>query len=60
MLSPSILKQLVTIVGEDRLLLAAEDFQHYGLDRTTVWQANPCAVVLPGSIKEVQQIVLLA
>ena len=60
MLSFSIIRQLITIVGENRLLLEAEDFQHYGIDRTTIWQANPCAVILPGSIGEVQQIVLLA
>ena len=60
MLPPLITKQLVTILGEERLLLRSEDLQYYGLDRTTIWQANPCAVVLPGSIKEVQQIVLLA
>ena len=60
MLPPLITKQLVTILGEERLLLRPEDLQYYGVDRTTIWQANPCAVVLPGSIKEVQQIVLLA
>ena len=60
MLPPLITKQLVTILGEERLLLRSEDLQYYGLDRTTIWHANPCAVVLPGSIKEVQQIVVLA
>ena len=60
MLPPLITKQLVTILGEERLLLRPEDLQYYGVDRTTIWQVNPCAVVLPGSIKEVQQIVLLA
>ena len=60
MLSSSIIEQLIAIVGEERLLLRPEDFHHYGIDRTTIWQANPCAVVLPGSTEEVQQIVLLA
>jgi FAD/FMN-containing dehydrogenase len=60
MLPPLITKKLVTILGKERLLLRPEDLQYYGVDRTTIWQSNPCAVVLPGSIKEVQQIVLLA
>ena len=60
MLSSSIIKQLIAIVGEERLLLGPEDFQNYGIDRTTIWQANPCVVVLPSSTEEVQQIVLLA
>ena len=60
MLSEQIIARLTDIVGPKRLLLESEDLQRFGIDRTTIWQANPCAVVLPGSVEEVQQIVLLA
>ena len=35
-------------------------FQQYGVDRTTLWQPRPLAVVLPESIEQVQQLVFLA
>ncbi|MBQ0720647.1 MAG: FAD-binding oxidoreductase [Gammaproteobacteria bacterium] len=54
------LQQLQAIVGEARVLCDADSLQNYGLDRTTVWTAAPCAIVLPGSIEEVQAIVRLA
>ncbi|OUS03871.1 FAD-binding oxidoreductase, partial [Gammaproteobacteria bacterium 54_18_T64] len=56
----NILPQLHAIVGETRVLTDADSLQSYGLDRTTVWTAAPCAVVLPGSIEEVQALVRLA
>ncbi len=59
-LDASILAQLGDIVGEQRVLTGEVDFQQYGVDRTTVWQAAPSAVVLPGSTEEVQKIVQLA
>ena len=60
MLSEQIISRLTNIVGFERLLLDAGELQHFGVDRTTIWQANPSAVVLPGTIEEVQQVVLLA
>ena len=54
------LQQLHAIVGEARVLTDTDSLQLYGLDRTTVWAAAPCAIVLPGSIEEVQAIVRLA
>ena len=60
MLSEQIIERLNSIVGAQRVLLDEADLQRFGVDRTTIWQANPCAVVLPGAIEEVQQVVLLA
>ena len=60
MLSEQIITRLTDIVGAQRLLLEQDDLQRFGIDRTTIWKANPCAVVLPGSVEEVQQLVLLA
>lgn len=60
MLSEQIILRLNEIVGDQRVLLDAADLQRFGVDRTTIWQASPCAVVVPGSIEEVQQIVRLA
>ena len=60
MLSEQIISRLTKIVGPERLLLDAGELQYFGVDRTTIWQANPSAVVLPGTIEEVQQVVLLA
>ena len=60
MLSEQIIARLNKIVGDQRVLLDAADLQRFGVDRTTIWQASPCAVVLPGSIEEVQKIVRLA
>ena len=55
-----LLKQLQAIVGEKRLLTDELSFQHYGVDRTTLWQPHPLAVVLPETVEQVQQLVLLA
>lgn len=60
MLSEQIIERLSNIVGAERLLLDSDDLQRFGVDRTTIWQPNPCAVVLPGSIEEVQGVVRLA
>ena len=60
MLSEQIISRLAKIVGAERLLLEAGELQRFGVDRTTIWRANPSAVVLPGTIEEVQQVVLLA
>ena len=60
MLPGPLIEQLIDIVGESRRLLGDDDLQRFGIDRTTLWKAAPCAVVLPGSTAEVQAIVRLA
>ena len=60
MLAETIIKQLVAIVGEPRLLLGDDDLKRFGIDRTTLWTPAPSAVLLPGSVAEVQAIVRLA
>lgn len=60
MLPKPVIEQLIAIVGEPRLLLDEGNLQAYGVDRTRLWQAAPCAVVLPGTVAEVQSIVRLA
>lgn len=60
MLSEQTVERLGAIVGADRLLLENADLQRFGVDRTSIWEADPCAVVLPGSTEEVQAVVRLA
>ncbi|MCS5587471.1 MAG: FAD-binding oxidoreductase [Porticoccaceae bacterium] len=60
MLSKHIVERLKSIVGISRLLLSKSDLDRFGVDRTTIWQPRPCAVILPGSVEEVRQIVLVA
>ena len=47
-------------IGANRLLAEPADLERYGVDRTTVWKPAPAAIALPGSVAEVQQLVLLA
>ncbi|MCP5166000.1 MAG: FAD-binding oxidoreductase [Pseudomonadales bacterium] len=56
----NILARLQDIVGPDRVLTDAESLEHYGRDWTRFHTPAPRAVVLPGSIAEVQGIVRLA
>mgnify|MGYP001815629089 FL=1 len=51
---------LEAIVGADRVLTDPDSLQRYGSDWTRVYEPAPCAIVLPGSIAEVQDIVRLA
>ena len=60
MLPAQILSRLEELVGPKQVLLDPQDLQRFGVDRTTLWQPNPCAVVLPGTVTAVQQIVRLA
>ena len=60
MLLDQVLSQLKAIVGPQHVLLESEDLQRFGVDRTTLWQANPCAVVLPSAVTMVQKIIRLA
>ncbi|QFU77698.1 FAD-binding oxidoreductase [Halioglobus maricola] len=50
----------VTIVGEARVLTDESACEQYGLDWTRFYAPDPSAVLLPGSIEEVQDIVRLA
>nr|WP_116368509.1 FAD-binding oxidoreductase [Parahaliea mediterranea] len=59
-LSPATLSDLAAIVGSERVLTDAESAAHYGRDWTRFHTPAPAAVVLPGSIEEVQAIVRLA
>jgi FAD/FMN-containing dehydrogenase len=54
------LQQLYDICGADRVLSDPESRRLYGLDRTTLWQPAPCAIVLPISIEEIQTLVRYA
>ena len=56
----AILGQLQQIVGAQRVLTDADSLAQYGCDWTRVYTPNPVAVVLPGSIDEVQSVVRLA
>ena len=60
MLPDQVLSQLKAIVGPQHVLLESEDLKRCGVDRTTLWQANPCAVVLPSAVTMVQKIIRLA
>lgn len=56
----AILNSLQAICGEGRVLTDDESLLHYGRDWTRFHQPAPCAVVLPGTVEEVQSIVRLA
>lgn len=57
MLSPEQLASLAAIVGEKALRTDVDSLQNYGRDWTRVHTPNPAAVVLPGSVDEVQALV---
>ncbi len=52
--------ELERIVGVDRVLLDRESLLRFGCDWTRVYDPDPVAVVLPGSVAEIQAIVRLA
>jgi FAD/FMN-containing dehydrogenase len=56
----NIQQALEDISGADRVLTDQDSLQHYGCDWTRVYTPNPVAIVLPGSVAEVQEIVRLA
>jgi FAD/FMN-containing dehydrogenase len=59
-LDPALLDQLRQIVGADRVMTDADSALQFGRDWTRVYDPSPSAVVLPGSIAEVQDVVRLA
>ena len=60
MLPAPFIADVQSLIGSNRLLEESADLQRYGVDRTTVWQPAPSAIALPGSVEEVQQLVVLA
>lgn len=56
-LCPTFLDSLRSIVGSERVLTDAEAGQQYGRDWTRAYTPAPGAIVLPGSIAEVQAVV---
>lgn len=60
MLPAPFIAAVQTLIGSNRLLEESADLQRYGVDRTTVWQPAPSAIALPGTVEEVQQLVVLA
>ncbi|MEH6590329.1 MAG: FAD-binding oxidoreductase [Halioglobus sp.] len=59
-LSDSCLSALEEILGKGGVLSDPESLQLYGSDWTRVYEPNPCAVVLPSTIEQVQAVVQLA
>ncbi|MDH3994274.1 MAG: FAD-binding oxidoreductase [Gammaproteobacteria bacterium] len=60
LLDKTILSALQNIVGADRVLTDEDSRQRYGCDWTRVYTPEPGAVVLPGSVEQVQELVRLA
>lgn len=56
----AVLSSLAGIVGPERVLTDPEALQRYGRDWSRVHVPKPAAVLLPGTIAEVQQVVRLA
>ena len=59
-LDTSLVTQLQQIVGVERVLTDADSLQQFGSDWTRVYTPNPAAIVLPGTLEEVQEVVRLA
>ena len=60
MLDKLVISQLRKIVGNKNVRLADEHLTDYGMDRTTIWTADPSVIVLPGCVVEVQKVVIFA
>jgi FAD/FMN-containing dehydrogenase len=56
----AVLSSLAAMVGPERVLTGEDALQNYGRDWTRAYAPSPCAVVLPGTIGEVQQVMRLA
>ena len=59
-LDTSLVTQLQQIVGVERVLTDPDSLQQFGSDWTRVYTPNPAAIVLPGTLEEVQEVVRLA
>lgn len=60
MSTQTIVEQLTKLVKQGKVLTDAESLRTYGIDWTRVYEAKPCAVVLPKTIEEVQAVVVFA
>ncbi len=58
--SPSWLAELQSLLGEKQVRTDADSLMEYGRDWTRLYQPAPSAVVFPGSVEQVQQLVVLA
>ncbi|MFN8221853.1 MAG: FAD-linked oxidase C-terminal domain-containing protein [Gaiellales bacterium] len=57
MLSPAVVEELRAAVGGDHVLTDPAALHTYDCDGLTGWRATPGAVVLPGAVAEVQEVV---
>lgn len=53
----AVLSSLADIVGRGRVLTDPDALERYGRDWTSAYTPDPAAVLLPGSVTEVQQVV---
>ena len=58
-INPEVLSALGNIVGPGHVRTDSDSLQRYGCDWTRVHTPDPAAILLPGSIGEVQQVVRL-
>ena len=49
----SILEELRSLIGADRVLSDRDSLERYGCDWTRVYAPSPSAVALPGSLEDV-------
>ena len=57
---PGLLEEMRAVVGAERVLTDRDSLESYGQDWTRFYPPNPAAVILPGTVEEVQAIVRLA
>ena len=55
-----IVSRLAGVIGSENVSYCDSELQRYGVDRTTIWEGNPKAVVFPRSVKQLQDIILFA
>ncbi len=58
--SLDIVSGLGEAIGTENVSYCDAKLQSYGVDRTTIWEVNPKAVVFPRSVKHLQDIILFA
>ena len=55
-----IVSRLAGVIGSENVSYCDSELQSYGVDRTTIWEGNPKAVLFPRSVKQLQDIILFA